>query len=312
MDSSYLGIGIVLLIVGLFFLYPAYNNQKSKKKGNEPKYTRKRIWISGIFGGCFLFDSIIILVFAINPPNTYFEMFEDMFLFYLIIALFFLYPVFSLIKSHIKKKNTKYSKLRTLTCGSIGIFFLLGSISMAAAMIKDPSKNERIEEPKSSNNSGTSDTDKSTNASDNSSNKQAEQQQKENEAADKQKKFNAKVNKYLKKSLSEDQEAVANGDKRFAYAAFVNSIKYDSADKDSDSATVQVNTNFAELDNDSKSEVADQVQGVVGAALSMVKDTKYTPEEGQQGAALSFYLGKNAAGHSKLLDSHKYKWYNID
>ncbi|WEV37691.1 hypothetical protein [Lactobacillus sp. ESL0677] len=216
------------------------------------------------------------------------------------IAAYLLYPAFDTWKKHEEGIPRHYSWLRIIVCGYFGIAFLFGPIAGIYDLISpsDTSSNNQTEETKTKDNS------------DNIEKEQAEQQQKENKAADKQKKFNAKVNKYLKKSLREDQNFFAKGDKRYNYSPFINSIKYTGQDN-SDRANVQVNTDFIELDNESKSAVAEKVQGVIGATLATVKDD-YTQEEQNQGAGLFFYFGKRAVGHSKLWNSHKYKWYNFD
>ncbi|MDF7668500.1 hypothetical protein [Lactobacillus sp. ESL0703] len=170
----------------------------------------------------------------------------------------------------------------------------------------DPNINAKIEETMKTKTI----TSNSETAEQKQQDKQAEQQQKENEAADKQKKLNAKINKELKKSLKEDQNFYVKGDKRYNYSPFISSIKY-TGQESSDRANVQVNTDFIELDNESKSAVAEKVQGVIGATLATVKDD-YTEEKQDQGAGLFFYLNKRAVGHSSLLNSHKYKWYNIN
>lgn len=103
--------------------------------------------------------------------------------------------------------------------------------------------------------------------------------------------------------LKDDQKDASNGNEKFAYALYLKKIKYSN-----DGIEVQVTNDFFNLSNDEKDIVAERVQGVVGAGISMV-DSDYEPKDDQQGYHLSFYYGKIAVGHSKMLDSHKYKWY---
>ena len=103
--------------------------------------------------------------------------------------------------------------------------------------------------------------------------------------------------------LKDDQKDASNGNEKFAYALYLKKIKYSN-----DGIEVQVTNDFFNLSNDEKDIVAERVQGVVGAGISMV-DSDYEPKDDQQGYHLSFYYGKIAVGHSKILDSHKYKWY---
>ena len=103
--------------------------------------------------------------------------------------------------------------------------------------------------------------------------------------------------------LKDDQKDASNGNEKFAYALYLKKIKYSN-----DGIEVQVTNDFFNLSNDEKDTVAERVQGVVGAGISMV-DSDYEPKDDQQGHHLSFYYGKIAVGHSKMLDSHKYKWY---
>ncbi|MDF7668499.1 hypothetical protein [Lactobacillus sp. ESL0703] len=93
------------MTIGFFLLYPAYDNSRKKKQGKQVKYTKAKIWISGILGGIISASSLLILEFAINPPDTHLNMFENLFLFCLILSLIFLYPAFNLVKSYIQKKK---------------------------------------------------------------------------------------------------------------------------------------------------------------------------------------------------------------
>lgn len=103
--------------------------------------------------------------------------------------------------------------------------------------------------------------------------------------------------------LKDDQKDATKGKEKYAYALYLKNIKYNK-----DSVEVQVTNDFFNLINDEKDIVAERVQGVVGAGISMT-DSNYEPKDDQEGYYLSFYYGKIAVGHSKMSDSHEYKWY---
>ncbi|MDF7638385.1 hypothetical protein PT285_02910 [Lactobacillus sp. ESL0791] len=217
-------------------------------------------------------------------------------------AVRLLRPAYDTWKRHKEGKQRKYGWFKIIIGGYFGIAFLLSPILMIYSAVNPSSS--------STESSSTTETQSHDDYEQKQKDKEKAEQKKEAKAKAKQKKFNAEVNRELKKGLSEDQNFFAKGDKRYNYAPFINSIKYTGED-DTDRARAQVNTNFASLDNESKSIVAEKVQGVIGAALAVVKDD-YMQEEQDQGAGLFFYLGKRAVGHSRMLSSHKYKWYNLD
>ena len=111
------------------------------------------------------------------------------------------------------------------------------------------------------------------------------------------------VSKNIKMLLKDDQKDASNGDDKYAYALYLKKIKYSE-----DGIDVQVTSDFFDLSNAQKDVVAEKVQGVVGAGVAMV-DSNYKPKDDQQGYHLSFYYGQIAVGHSKMWNSHKYKWY---
>ena len=111
------------------------------------------------------------------------------------------------------------------------------------------------------------------------------------------------VNKNIKILLKDDQKDASNGNDKYTYALYIKKIKYSE-----DGIDIQVTSDFFDLSNEQKDVVAEKVQGVVGAGIAMV-DSDYKPKDDQQGYHLSFYYGQIAVGHSKMLNSHKYKWY---
>ena len=111
------------------------------------------------------------------------------------------------------------------------------------------------------------------------------------------------VNKNISMLLKDDQKDATNGDDRYAYALYLKKIKYGD-----ESVDIQVASNFFDLSSKQKDVVAERVQGVVGAGLSMV-DSDYKPKDDQEGYNLNFHYGQIAVGHSKMWNSHKYKWY---
>lgn len=113
----------------------------------------------------------------------------------------------------------------------------------------------------------------------------------------------SEVDKNIKMLLKDDQKDASNGNDKYAYALYLKKIKYSE-----DGINIQVTSDFFDLSNADKDVVAEKVQGVVGSGIAMV-DSDYKPKDDQQGYHLSFYYGKIAVGHSKMWNSHKYKWY---
>lgn len=111
------------------------------------------------------------------------------------------------------------------------------------------------------------------------------------------------VNKNIKMLLKDDQKDASNGNDKYAYALYIKKIKYSE-----DGIGIQVTSDFFDLSNEQKDVVAEKVQGVVGAGIAMV-DSDYEPKDDQEGYHLNFHYGQIAVGHSKMLNSHKYKWY---
>lgn len=111
------------------------------------------------------------------------------------------------------------------------------------------------------------------------------------------------VNKNIKMLLKDDQKDASNGNDKYAYALYIKKIKYSE-----DGIDIQVASDFFDLSSDQKDVVAEKVQGVVGAGIAMV-DSDYKPKDDQEGYHLNFHYGQIAVGHSKMLNSHKYKWY---
>ena len=112
-----------------------------------------------------------------------------------------------------------------------------------------------------------------------------------------------KLIKNIKMLLKDDQKDASNGNDKYAYALYIKKIKYSE-----DGIDIQVASNFFDLSSADKDVVAEKVQGVVGAGISMV-DSDYKPKDDQEGYHLNFHYGQIAVGHSKMWNSHKYKWY---
>ena len=113
----------------------------------------------------------------------------------------------------------------------------------------------------------------------------------------------SEVDKNIKMLLKDDQKDASNGNDKYAYALYIKKIKYSE-----DGIDIQVASNFFDLSSADKDVVAEKVQGVVGAGISMV-DSDYKPKDDQEGYHLNFHYGQIAVGHSKMWNSHKYKWY---
>lgn len=81
----------------------------------------------------------------------------------------------------------------------------------------------------------------------------------------------------------QDSESSANGDDTDS------TVQKDATNGD-ESVDIQVATNFFDLSSKQKDVVAERVQGVVGAGLSMV-DNDYKPKDDQEGYNLNFHYG---------------------
>lgn len=113
----------------------------------------------------------------------------------------------------------------------------------------------------------------------------------------------SEVDKNIKMLLKDDQKDASNGNDKYAYALYLKKIKYSE-----DGIDIQVASDFFDLSSEQKDVVAEKVQGVVGAGISMF-DSDYKPKDDQEGYYLNFHYGQIAVGHSKMWNSHKYKWY---
>ena len=111
------------------------------------------------------------------------------------------------------------------------------------------------------------------------------------------------ANKNISMLLKDDQKDASNGNDKYAYALYLKKIKYSE-----DGTDIQVAPDFFDLSSEQKDVVAEKVQGVVGAGISIV-DSDYKPKDDQEGYYLNFHYGQIAVGHSKMWNSHKYKWY---
>ncbi|UQS81569.1 hypothetical protein MOO45_04930 [Bombilactobacillus folatiphilus] len=135
----------------------------------------------------------------------------------------------------------------------------------------------------------------------------AEQNKEDEKAAakkDKQEKQEKSINSDITDLLNDDKKDASNGDTNYQYANYIQKIEYTN-----DSTKVYVNTDFVNLDDNTKNQVAEKVQGVIGAGVAMEK-TDYKPADDHAGYSLYFWYGQRGIGHSKLSDSHQYKWYS--
>ncbi|RHW49695.1 hypothetical protein DS831_05905 [Bombilactobacillus bombi] len=149
------------------------------------------------------------------------------------------------------------------------------------------------------------------NSNNTTSSEKIEQQQKDDEnkvaeKKEKQKEENNTINSDISNLLEDDKKDASNGDSKYQYANYIQKLEYTK-----DNTKVYVNDNFINLDENTKNQVSDRLQGVIGSGVAM-SDENYKPANDQQGYYLNFWYGKRAVGHSKLSDYHQYKWYSME
>lgn len=214
------------------------------------------------------------------------------------IAAFF-YSFYVLFQRFILHKKVSFKKVGI----AWGAYF--GMCIIAALVLPKPdnsSQSSKISETKTSKKDDTKEVADDSNANDDN----AQSDNNETNTNDDEKNLDAKkINKDITSLLNDDKKDASNGDERYSYANFIQKIKYQE-----DNTDVYVNDNFISLSNESKNTIAEKIQGVVGAAVSM-SDEDYQPKDDQEGYHLGFWYGKRAVGHSKM-NFHKYKWCNLD
>lgn len=126
----------------------------------------------------------------------------------------------------------------------------------------------------------------------------------------------AKVNADIAKTLKEEQgwangtldqngNPIQNGtpNSNFSFATLISSIQYGSDNQ----IKVQVEPGFLALTDVAKAQAADKVQGLALAAAS--ESMKVSDDLFTGGIGSYYYYGQRAIGHTKILDHHKYTWY---
>lgn len=111
------------------------------------------------------------------------------------------------------------------------------------------------------------------------------------------------INDELAKSLSEDQGYAQKGNSDFVYANYINSVKYTGNAQ----ITVYVNNDFLNLDNQTKTNYLNQVQGMAGSVL--LDHNKISDDDFRQGLFITINNGQNSIGSSKISN---YKEYHFD
>lgn len=115
------------------------------------------------------------------------------------------------------------------------------------------------------------------------------------------KKYKA-VNKDLKKQLKQDKSYAKSDPTNYGYAKYIESIKYTG----NSDITVQVNGAFKDIDDDIKTNVMNQAQGL--AKMVLLNDGKISGDDASEGLVVLINNGKNSIGTSKALNHKEYSW----
>lgn len=115
------------------------------------------------------------------------------------------------------------------------------------------------------------------------------------------KKYKA-VNKDLKKQLKQDKSYAKSDPTNYGYAKYIESIRYTG----NSDITVQVNGAFKDIDDDIKTDVMNQVQGL--AKMVLLNDGKISGDDASEGLVVLINNRKNSIGTSKALNHKEYSW----
>ncbi|WP_288638880.1 hypothetical protein [uncultured Lentilactobacillus sp.] len=121
------------------------------------------------------------------------------------------------------------------------------------------------------------------------------------------KKYSRKtVNKDLKKNLKEDQQNGKQGNSDYQYTTYIQRLK---ADK-SGNVSVYVTGDVADMSTADKNDFAEKTQDLVSMVL--YNNNWLTDKTMKEGTYLTFYVGDNPIGHSRVTGYKSYKWYKTN
>lgn len=108
------------------------------------------------------------------------------------------------------------------------------------------------------------------------------------------------VNDDLKKSLSENQSYAQKGNSDFAFASYINGVKYTGSNE----LTVYVNNDFTNLPDKTKTDYLNQVQGMAQSVL--LDKNKISDDDCREGLFITINVGQNSIGTSKITNHKEY------
>ncbi|MFZ2588125.1 hypothetical protein [Paucilactobacillus nenjiangensis] len=105
-------------------------------------------------------------------------------------------------------------------------------------------------------------------------------------------------------TLDENGNSTDSGTPNAEFAGYlaVDSVTYNQAG----GITIQVNDNFSLLDDATKTSEMNKVQNMAVVAVGNHK--KLSTQDYSDGLYTAVHYGTQSVGHSKILDSHEYKW----
>lgn len=110
------------------------------------------------------------------------------------------------------------------------------------------------------------------------------------------------VNDDLKKTLAENQGFAQKGNADFAFANYVNGVKYTGSNE----LTVYVNSDFENLPDKTKTDYLNQVQGMAQSVL--LDKNKISDDDCREGLFITINVGQNSIGTSKISDHKGYSF----
>lgn len=108
------------------------------------------------------------------------------------------------------------------------------------------------------------------------------------------------VNKDLATQLKQDQSYAENNPDNFGYSQYIEKIKYEG----NTDINVYVNGGFKDLNDDEKTDVLNQVQGI--AKMVLLNDNKISDSDAADGLVVEAFNGKNSVAVSAVFNHKAY------
>lgn len=215
---------------------------------------------------------------------------------YLVIGACLAYIAYRLWNNRKAGKQIKYFWLKLILSGWFALTFLIGGFNAGYSAIFG-----------TNNESAKQNANQSSSSEEQSFSEESSSEDALEEDDDTDDHYSAstvkKINKQLKKDLTEDQKFATQGNEKYDYANYILKIEIQS----NKTAYVWVDGSFTGLSEEARNTVAQRTNGLIGTSI-VSAGVDYTPEEGQEGIYMSFWNGKIAIGHSRS-DHSQFKWY---